>query len=118
MKLQFRDSALRVRIDETELSGLLDGKPLALTVILGERVLLDVRLGLAAQLAFHGGTPWYVSLPERDVRTYADALPRRDALVFMLEEQGSTPLRLEFEVDVRDSVARRGIRPPRAIPPD
>lgn len=117
MKLQFKESALRVRVDETELSDLLAGQRLVLSVVLGEQVLLDVRLGLATGLEFRTATPWQILLPERDVRSYADTLPRRDALVFVLEEQGSRPLRVEFEVDVRDSVARRGPGPLRGARP-
>lgn len=118
MKLQFKEGALRVRIDETELSDLLAAKQLALSVALGERYLLDVRLALAAQPEFRGIAPWEISLPGHAVRAYADTLPRRDPLVFVLEEPGSGPLRLEFDVDVRDSIAQRGARPPRATKPD
>lgn len=118
MKLQFKESTLRVRVDEKELSDLLAGQQLALRVVLGERFLLDVRLGLATGLEFRTTTPWQILLPERDVRSYADTLPRRDALVFVLDEQGSRQLRVEFEVDVRDSVARRGPGPHRGARPD
>ena len=39
-----------------------------------------------------------------------ETLPRRDALVVGLTGSGGEPLRLEFEVDVRDSVKVRGPR--------
>ena len=53
---------------------------------------------------------WRLRLSEPALRDYAETLPRRDALVVELADSGGEPLRLEFEVDVRDSVKIRGPR--------
>jgi hypothetical protein len=49
-------------------------------------------------------------LSEAAIRAYAGTLPRRDAFVAVMTGSGGEPLRLEFEVDVRDSVKVRGPR--------
>ena len=108
VKLQFRPDALRLRIDEAELEQLLAGAELVLCTRSGKCVLLDLRVGLAPSFEFAPATPWRLCLPEAAVLAYVETLPRREALVFEPMPAANPAFRVEFEVDVRDSVARRG----------
>lgn len=107
MKVQLQAQTLRFRIDEDELAALLDGaEVLNRTTLPGGAVFVQ-RLVLAGQdPATLACTPalWQLRLPLAQVQAYATRLPCRDGLEFQLD-----PLRLSFEVDVRDSVRwRRG----------
>lgn len=110
MKLQLQPGSLRVRIDEAELAALLAGNPLQLQIGFGSEVLVSLTLTLAEQLSLVPGAGWHLSLPESLLRDYVATLPRRDALTFALPVPGDEPLRLDFEVDVRDSLVVRGAR--------
>jgi hypothetical protein len=111
MKVQLQSRSMRVRIDEAELAELLAGATLDLRVGTADQPLLALRVTLADALRLQQDDGWRLQLPSIDVRAYADSLPRRDALVLQVEGEGSTALRIEFDVDVRDSVKVRGARP-------
>lgn len=108
MKLQIQPGSLRVRIDEAELAALLGGEPLLLRLGLGGEVLVSLTVTLAARLSLLAEAGWQLTLPESELRDYIATLPRRDALAFYLPTLGEEPLRLDFEVDVRDSLQVRG----------
>ena len=108
MKVQLQDQSLRLRIDEAELSRLLDGAPV------GNRTRWpDGRI--ENQQLFLGDAPswqreadgWRVTLDETQVRALAARLPSRDGLSMTLPVSGGGSLQLLFDVDVRDSARRR-----------
>jgi hypothetical protein len=110
MKLQVQEQSLRVRISEAELQVLLSGSPLRLDLGFDGNTLLAVEVAAGPDTSFAAGVAWRLSLSEAALRVYAGTLPRRDALVVVVTGSGGEPLRLEFEVDVRDSVKVRGPR--------
>ncbi|MGY0611358.1 MULTISPECIES: hypothetical protein [unclassified Luteimonas] len=110
MKVQLQGQSLRLRIDEEELARLLAGKELVNETQAAPGAIACQRLRLlvggAARFDADGGA-WTFSLPDAEVRGYVARLPCRDALEFELPGGGAA-LKLAFEVDVRDSVRRRG----------
>lgn len=109
MKVQLQGQSLRLRIDEDELARLLDGAVVANETRAAGAVLghfLRVVEGTSPTFAV-GSDGWHIGLPGEGLRDYVDRLPSRDALAFALGE-GDAALALAFEVDVRDSVRRRG----------
>src|SRR5512137_610283 len=110
MKLQVQQQSLRVRVTEAELQQLLSGSPLRLEVVFDGNTLLSVEVAAGTDTSFAAGATWRLTLSEEALRTYAGTLPRRDAFVAAMNRSGGEPLRLEFEVDVRDSVKVRGPR--------
>ena len=119
MKVQLQGQSLRLRIGEDELARLLAGERVDNVTAAGAGAVL--RQGLAvvqgdAPTFAVDGDGWRFGLPEAAVRDYVARLPCRDALEFTFEG-GDAPLALSFEVDVRDSVRRRGA-PARRRPPD
>jgi len=116
VKVQLQGQSLRLRIGEDELERLLAGGTIANETRAGAATLRQVvRIvpGDAVALSVESGG-WAFDLPEAAVRDYVARLPCREALVFELPSAG-TALDLAFEVDVRDSVRRRG--PPRRHAP-
>ncbi|MBJ6978272.1 hypothetical protein [Luteimonas sp. MC1895] len=116
MKVQLQGQSLRLRIDEDELARLLDGGVVANETRAPGAALghfLRIVEGAAATFAV-GSDGWHIGLPDEDLRGYVSGLPSRDALEFTLGG-GDAALALVFEVDVRDSVRRRG-PPPRRRP--
>ena len=110
MKVQLQGQSLRLRIGEDELARLLAGERVDNVTAAGAGAVL--RQGLAvvqgdAPTFAVDGDGWRFGLPEAAVRDYVARLPCRDALEFTFEG-GDAPLALSFEVDVRDSVRRRG----------
>lgn len=118
MKVQLQPGSLRVRLDEVELAALLAREPLRLRTAVGEAPLFALRVVLAPAFALEreadGG--WCLALPNDAVATYVATLPRRDALAFEAGV-GASRLRVDFEVDARDSRRVRGHRPRDAIEP-
>jgi len=130
MKVQLQGPSLRLRIDEEELARLLAGEDVvnrtqaAPGAVACQRLRLLVGDAATAATSDEGraaarfdadGGAWTFSLPEAEVRDYVARLPCRDALEFALPG-GEVALRLAFEVDVRDSVRRRGPPLRRAAP--
>ena len=107
MKVQLQDDALRVRLDEAELAQLLAGRSPCLRTPSGTGTLFALRVELAPAFAFEPGDAWRLALPDATVRAWADTLPRRDALSFAVAG-GANGLRVDFEVDARDSRKVRG----------
>jgi hypothetical protein len=110
MKLQVRRQALRVRVTEAELKDLLAGSTLRLDLRFSGQRMLTLELTTGPETSVQPGEVWRLRLCETALRDYAGTLPRRDALVAELTGSEDEPLRLEFEVDVRDSVKVRGPR--------
>lgn len=109
MKVQLQGQALRLRIGEDELARLLAGDTLVNETRAAGAVLrqqLRIVPGDGPALAIDG-SDWTFALPEVAVRDYVGRLPCRDALEFEIPGAGEV-LRIAFEVDVRDSVRRRG----------
>ncbi|MGY1457163.1 MULTISPECIES: hypothetical protein [unclassified Luteimonas] len=117
MKVQLQGQSLRLRIGEDELARLLDGETIAnetRAAGVALRQLLRIAPGEEAPTLSSDGGDWIFALPEGPVRDYVGRLPCRDALEFELPGADAT-LQLAFEVDVRDSVRRRG-PPARRVP--
>lgn len=111
MKLQIQEQTLRFRIDESELETLLCEDVLVNTLRLpnGESFvhLLSLVMAETAALETHA-LNWCLKLPKAMVEAYVERLPCRDAPSFTLGSTDLLPLTVQFEVDVRDSVKKRG----------
>lgn len=111
MKVQWQGQSLRLRIDEAELQHLRDGgevenrSRLPLDDDCVQRLRLDGE-GLAAMT----GTvnDWCLVLPQAEVEDYVGRLPCKDGLGYDLAVSGGGALRIDLEVDVRDSARVRG----------
>jgi len=110
VKIQLQGQSLRVRLDEEELAGLLEGTTLQSSTSFGNAGVwaLVIRLheGDAATVSAASG-PLLVSLPRSAVADLAARLPSRDGIAWEVP-CSDTQLHLQFDVDVRDSVRRRG----------
>lgn len=111
MKLQLHAQHVRLRLDEAELAVLLEGGEAANrtcfpgTTFVQSLALADVQ---DAILDVASGN-LRVQLPRSAIEAYCAQLPCRDGLEFLIAgEKDTGALRLVFEVDVRDSVRRRG----------
>lgn len=113
MKLQINGQQLRLRIDEDELGQLRGGSTLSgITYLPGASVfewLMQFHGGDGAELSVDDGR-WRIALPIAAVDAYVERLPCKEGLDFALPTVGGKTLDLVFEVDVRDSVRRRGVR--------
>ena len=111
MKLQLHAQHVRLRLDEAELAVLLEGGEAAnRTRFPGAAFVQSLSLVDApdASLDVASGD-LRVQLPRASVEAYCARLPCRDGLEFLIAgEKDTEALRLVFEVDVRDSVRRRG----------
>jgi hypothetical protein len=114
MKLQIEGQSLRVRIGEAELARLLAGEAIEARTRFAQAFdmtcTLRLEVGDAASLT---GQPehWQVAIPDAMVREYAQRLPTRDGLTFLLPgKSDGEVLELLFDVDVRDSVRQRKSR--------
>lgn len=109
MKVQLQGQSLRLRIGEDELARLLDGGVVANeTRAPGATLGHSVRIIPGDAPTFAAGVDgWDIGLPDAALRDYVARLPCRDSLELALGE-GDAGLALSFEVDVRDSVRRRG----------
>ena len=99
-----------MRVTEAELQELLSGAALRLELRFDGQHLLALDLATGPVTSLQHGAAWRLRLSEAVLRAYAETLPRRDALLAELAGSGGEPLRLEFDVDVRDSVKVRGPR--------
>lgn len=111
MKLQISGQQWRLRVSEDELQQLRDGVALVSTSILPGQVTLRFELELVpASLAsvVNDGGHWKISLPAALIDAYVQRLPCREGADFVLPVGANMALALVFEVDVRDSVRRRG----------
>ena len=111
MKLQVDGQQWRLRVDEDELQRLRDGHSLTnATQLPGDAASGFTLTLLPAEQADvrRQGDTWTFGLPAGSVEDYVQRLPCRKGLDFRLSVNASVELRLVFEVDVRDSVNRRG----------
>ena len=111
MKLQIEGQRLRFRVDEAELARLLAGESVVDHTHVSESQMLRRRIVLGqiatAQLAW-ATEEIRLDLPQEVVHAFAESLPRRDALTFTLgADANADALKIDFEVDVRDSVRQR-----------
>jgi hypothetical protein len=116
MKLQIHGQQVRLRIDEDELQQLRDGSMLSSSTHLPGgtifRFLLELSADTDASMIVTAAS-WRIALPTAAVDAYVGRLPCRDGLDFVLPvaADAKAVLGLAFEVDVRDSVRRRGVAP-------
>ncbi len=112
MKLQIDGQQWRLRIDEDELVRLREGRALDSVSHLPDGAAFSFSLALlpAAQATLQRrGDSWSFALPVERVEAYVQQLPSRKGLEFVLPAGAAVEWRLLFEVDVRDSVSRRGV---------
>ncbi|MDR1076016.1 MAG: hypothetical protein LBL59_06890 [Xanthomonadaceae bacterium] len=109
MKLQIQNQTLRFRIGESELASLLDGGIVATQTRLPEGSAFAQRIACGAvsepRLECQAQR-WSVTLPETEVRAYAQALPSRNGLKWIVGDDDAA-ITLVFEVDVHDSLRHR-----------
>lgn len=114
MKLQLSGQHLRVRIDETELAALQAGLPVENTTRLDSLAwqhTVHAVDGVAATLRAESGAS-VIGIPRAMLDGYAARLPCRDGLELSLQPADGPALAMVLEVDVRDSIRRRGPRKP------
>jgi len=112
VKLQIDGQQWRLRIDEDELVRLREGRALDSVSHLPDGAAFRFSLALlpAAQATLQRrGDSWSFALPVERVEAYVQQLPSRKGLEFVLPAGAAVEWRLLFEVDVRDSVSRRGV---------
>lgn len=113
MKVQFQQQSLRLRVDEDELARLLAGETVTDTLRLGTGAGWSLALRLNAGAAVISATAGdcQVALPIDAVRELQARLPSREGVCFE-SSAGSHSVRLQLDVDVRDSMRRRNaVRP-------
>lgn len=109
MRIQQQGQILRLRISESELARLMKGKTLVESVYWPDGMAEHRHLRLGADFAWQRRPDgWVVTLPESDVVQLVARLPSRQGLEFESPVPGAKALCVVFEVDVRDSVGRRG----------
>ncbi|GAB2561041.1 hypothetical protein ISP15_15780 [Dyella jejuensis] len=112
MRVQLEGQALRLRIDETELTRLLAGDAVENRTQLPDGQVEAQQVRLASCIAWRRHQAgWRIELPEAQVRALSERLPSRDGLQFELAVTDGHALQLLFDVDVRDS-ARKRLRKP------
>jgi len=109
VRIQQQGQILRLRISESELARLMKGKTLVESVYWPDGMAEHRHLRLGADFAWQRRPDgWVVTLPESDVMQLVARLPSRQGLEFESPVPGAKALCVVFEVDVRDSVGRRG----------
>ena len=110
MKIQMQDQSVRLRIDEAELAALLDQDRVENLTWLGSEVACRQCIELVdTELQLHGdAAAWCLRIPRRQLADYVARLPCRDGLEWDLQIGPRRSVQLCFEVDVRDSVRKRG----------
>lgn len=112
MKVQLADGKIRLRLDEAEFARLLDGAPVCCrTPLPGIEWVVRADAVDGERFAVEG-TPesLAVLLPRAILLDYRQRLPCRDGVAGEVEVADGQRLRIDFEVDVRDSVRVRGAR--------
>ena len=111
MKLQVQGQAIRLRLSEDALAALLAQGECSDVTDLGDagrwvrRLLLVEGVGPAFE---REGEAWCFRIPRADFEAFAAERPRRDGHEMLIRAaDGSPPLALSVEVDVRDSRKRR-----------
>ncbi len=108
MKVQLQEQSLRLRIDEAELSRLLDGASVDNQTRWPDGTTERHQLALGSPPGWRrDGDGWRITLDDAEVRAFAQRLPSRDGLSMVLPVPGDEPLQVLFDVDVRDSVRHR-----------
>lgn len=112
MKVQLSDGRARLRVDEAEFAGLLAGETVvSKTAFPGGtwivRLVTDASPGCAASL--HAGV-LSLRLSRAEMTAYQSRLPCREGVTWVLAGDDGVGVRIEFEVDVRDSTRLRGPR--------
>jgi hypothetical protein len=107
MRVQQQNQRLRLRIEEAELRQLLAGEVVLNTICWpGRRETQTIEL--ADRLDWQDQpNGWRMRLPDAEVRELAARLPSREGLHWTLPVPQAEPLRILFDVDVRDSARRR-----------
>lgn len=109
MRVQQQGQMLRLRISESELARLMKGKTLVESVYWPDGIAEHRRLKLGSSFDWQRQPDgWTVTLPKNEVMQLIARLPSRQGLKFESPVPGTKALRVVFEVDVRDSVGRRG----------
>ncbi|MBX3689229.1 hypothetical protein [Dokdonella sp.] len=110
MKIQMQGQALRLRIDEAELATLFDQGWIENLTWLSHEAACCQRIEIAdAELALQGdATAWCLRIPRQQLADYVARLPCRDGLEWNLPIGSRRSVQVSFEVDVRDSVRKRG----------
>lgn len=108
MRVQLQDQSLRLRVDEAELARLLAGGTVCNITRWPDGEASREQLFLGSDDAWRrndGG--WCMMLTDSLVRELAARLPTREGLHVDIAVPDSAPLKVLFDVDVRDSAHRR-----------
>lgn len=121
MKLQFQPQSVRLRIGEDELAELLAGRSLLLHQPLATSTDLQARIQPVTG-SVSNARRWSAQTSQNllalelrieiDVlQNYAQRLPSKQGLSWQIPLSDSSALEIALEVDVRDSIGKRGYRP-------
>jgi hypothetical protein len=112
MKVQLGDGRLRVRVDEDEFAGLLAGRSATSRTTFpgGTWIVAVVATASRDCMASLDGGRLSVQVSGDALRAYQSRLPCRDGIKWTLDAGDGARVRIDFEVDVRDSIRLRGAR--------
>lgn len=112
MKIQMQAQQLRLRIDEAELATLLDTGQLENVTWLGRNVSCCQRIEIVESevAVLASASLWQVQITRSELEGHLARLPCRDGLQWTVPVAQGRTLLLDFEIDVRDSVRKRGPR--------
>lgn len=112
MKIQLRGQSVRVRIDEDELRRLQAGETVEnATRVAGRWHRQVLRTGPGDEPRLHPlADGWALDIPADLLAGHAARLPCREGIPFSFAEAGEPPLRMDVEVDVRDSARARSAK--------
>jgi hypothetical protein len=111
MKIRFDADSLRIRLDEAGFERLQRGETVSTALMVPGGVRWAVSLTPADAMCLRAtGDEVALTVPSSEVEALASRLPSREGLAFDCPRPGLPPLRVNVEVDVRDSVRSRRAR--------
>lgn len=110
MRVQLENHTIRVRVDEDELSVLLEDVVLlgstAFGTVFTMRYAVDATDSAACVLS-GDAHEWRLEVPRTALQALQARLPSKDGLVFEMPGHEAVATTVRFDVDVKDSLRRR-----------
>jgi len=110
MRVQLENDTIRVRIDEDELSELLQDVALlgstAFGTVFTMRYAVDATEAVVCGLSGNAHE-WRMEVPRLALEDLQSRLPSKDGLVFDIPGYDTVATTVRFDVDVKDSLRRR-----------
>lgn len=109
MRVQLEEDTIRVRIDEDELSELLQDIALLGSTAFGRAFTMRYAIDATDNGCILSGTAheWRMEVPREALLDLQSRLPSKDGLVFDIPGYDTVATTVRFDVDVKDSLRRR-----------